>query len=321
MPAVHLLKEHLHVKPGQVDINNALNETADPQQQFSLRSSMDLPQHVELDAGLRWVDTLHNNNPGSPEPCRAISNWMSASAGTPQKISSSPSSGRIFCTIIIRNMGSPARPGGNQTQRLRKDHMALLKSLASPGTNHRPQTGSTWWLAALSLLLLFGSEAQAQTASAREYQIKAVFLFNFSQFVEWPPNAFAGLQAPLVIGVLGDDPFGTFLDEAVRGEKSGGHPIVVRRYHNVGETSGCHILFISYAEADRLELAFMSLKGRSILTVGDANGFAQRGGMIRFVTDNNKIRLRINLEAAKAAGLTLSSKLLRPAEIVTTTKE
>ena len=61
-----LLKEHIHVKPGQVDFSNGLNETADPQQQFSLRSSMDLPQNIQLDAGLRWVDELHNNNGPTP---------------------------------------------------------------------------------------------------------------------------------------------------------------------------------------------------------------------------------------------------------------
>jgi len=156
----------------------------------------------------------------------------------------------------------------------------------------------------------------AQTAAAGEYQLKAVYLFNFAQFVEWPPQAFTDSQAPLIIGVLGEDPFGAFLDETVRDERVNNRPLAVQRYRRVEEIKSCHILFISRSETDRLGQIFARLKGRSVLTVGDGDGFAQHGGMIRFVTEKNKIRLRINLEAAKAASLTISSKLLRPAEIV-----
>lgn len=155
----------------------------------------------------------------------------------------------------------------------------------------------------------------AQTVPSKEYQVKAVFLFNFAQFVEWPTNAFSVSNAPLVIGVLGDDPFGSFLDETVRGETVNGHPLVIQRYQQSDEIKDCHILFISRSEAGRFESILAGLKNRAILTVGDVEGFAQRGGMVRFVTDK-KIRLRINLEVAKAAGLTISSKLLRPSEIV-----
>src|SRR6267378_1758058 len=168
-----------------------------------------------------------------------------------------------------------------------------------------------------ALLLSSGLNLSAQPASSREYQVKAVFLFNFAQFVEWPTNAFPEAQTPLVIGVLGEDPFGAYLDETVRGEKVNDRPLVVQRYHRVEEIKACHVLFISRSETENLEPIFTNLKGRNVLTVSDAVGFAQRGGMIRFVTEKNKIRLRINLEAAKAAGLTISSKLLRPAEIVT----
>lgn len=174
------------------------------------------------------------------------------------------------------------------------------------------------WLAALLLLLLPGPEAPAQTAPSREYQIKAVFLFNFAQFVEWPPRAFPDAQAPLVIGVLGEDPFGAFLDETVRGEKMDNRPLVVRRYRRAEDIENCHVLFISRSESGRLEPIIAHLKNRSVLTVCDTEGFAKRGVMIRFLTENNKIRLRINLDAAKAAGLAISSKLLRPAEIITT---
>jgi len=193
--------------------------------------------------------------------------------------------------------------------------------MARPVTDRGPRSGSSWWLVSLTLFFFAGSEAPAQITSAREYQIKAAFLFNFSQFVEWPPNAFTSPQAPLVIGVLGNDPFGPFLDEAVRGEKSQGRPIVIERCSDPEEACRCHILFVNYPESERLDTALKALNGRSILTVGDTAGFARRGGMIRFITVNNKVRLRVNLDAAKAAGLTLSSKLLRPAEVVTSTQE
>jgi hypothetical protein len=166
----------------------------------------------------------------------------------------------------------------------------------------------------LSAWLLSGG-LSAQPEPPGEYQLKAVFLFNFAQFVEWPPQAFADAQTPLVIGVLGRDPFGAYLDETVRDEKVNGRSLTVQRYRRVEEIGACHILFISRSEADRLGQILASLKDRNILTVGDADGFTERGGMIRFVIENNKIRLRINLNAAKAARLTISSKLLRPAEI------
>jgi uncharacterized protein DUF4154 len=158
--------------------------------------------------------------------------------------------------------------------------------------------------------------AAAPAQASPEYQLKAVFLFNFAQFVEWPASAFPGPDAPLVIGILGDDPFGPYLDETIRGESVNNRPLSIRRYRTVQEIDTCHILFVSRREQGHLQGILDSLKGRSILTVSDFEGFASRGGMIRFVTDRNRIRLRINLDAARAANLTLSSKLLRPAQIV-----
>lgn len=168
------------------------------------------------------------------------------------------------------------------------------------------------------LLLTHGGTSSGQTAPSPEYQLKAVFLFNFAQFVEWPPSAFPDSTTPLIIGVLGEDPFGPYLDETVRDEKVNDRPLVVRRYRDVDEITTCHILFVSRREKARLGAILGSLKGRSVLTVSDADRFASQGGMIRFVTERGRIRLRVNLEAAQAAHLTLSSKLLRPARIVAT---
>jgi hypothetical protein len=172
---------------------------------------------------------------------------------------------------------------------------------------------------ALAVLLVAWRGVAAQAARASEYQVKAVFLFNFAQFVDWPAEAFPASDTPLVIGVLGLDPFGPALDQTVRDERLGGRPFQVRRYRSVDEIETCHILFISRSEGNRPEAILAGLKRRPILTVSDADGFAQRGGMIRFVTDRNRIRLQLNLAAAEAAHLTISSKLLRVAEVITRT--
>jgi hypothetical protein len=170
----------------------------------------------------------------------------------------------------------------------------------------------------LMMWALAGAPAPGHTLaqSSPEYQLKAVFLFNFAQFVEWPASSFPEPDTPLSICILGEDPFGAYLDETVRGEAVGNHPLAVRRYRTVDEIRGCHILFVSREEQGHLSEILDSMKGHSVLTVSDAERFASRGGMIRFVTDRNRIRLRINLDAARAANLTLSSKLLRPAQIV-----
>lgn len=168
--------------------------------------------------------------------------------------------------------------------------------------------------ALLTVFLWAGSAASG--AAPSEYQVKAVFLFNFSQFVEWPQQAFSADDAPFVIGVVGQDPFGQHLDAAVRGENVMGHPLVVKRFRKAADVEACQILFISATEPGELDRILASLSGRAILTVSDIDRAAERGAVIQFSNDRNKLRLRINVEAAKAAGLTLSSKLLRPAEIV-----
>ncbi|PYP13281.1 MAG: hypothetical protein DMD56_01075 [Gemmatimonadetes bacterium] len=130
-------------------------------------------------------------------------------------------------------------------------------------------------------------------------------------------RSFPDPATPLVIGILGNDPFEGFLEQTIRGEQVRGRGFQVRRYHSLDEIKTCHILFISRPEGNRPEAILAGLRNSPILTVSDADGFAERGGMIRFVTDRNHIRLQINLDAAQAASLTISSKLLRVAEIAT----
>lgn len=165
-------------------------------------------------------------------------------------------------------------------------------------------------------LLLIACVLAGAAAPVSEYQLKAVFLFNFAHFVEWPAASLPQQSAPFVIGVLGKDPFGSYLDDVVRGESVNGHPLAVERYSSIAEIRECQILFIPAAELTHLERILGALKGRSVLTVTDTDGAAPRGVIIGLLRQDNRIRLRIDLEAARANNLTISSKLLRPAEIV-----
>ena len=187
-----------------------------------------------------------------------------------------------------------------------------------------------WWttlsrratvLIGLVLLCSIEATASAQPAIPDEYQVKAAFLFNFAQFVEWPARAFASKETPLVIGILGSDPFGAYLDQLVSGERIGERPLVVRRYKRVEDIGECHILFISRVEAAALAKVLPRLKDRNLLTVGDLDTFTREGGMVRFAMESGKVRLKINVEAAKACDLTISSKILRPGTIVTPGKD
>jgi len=176
------------------------------------------------------------------------------------------------------------------------------------------RNASPWiCLFASAFLLTTGPQVSAQS---KEYQFKSAFLYNFSQFVVWPAGAFSGAQSQLVIGIFGDDPFGGSLDEIVQGQKGNNHLLVVQRFHTIEEIKTCHILFVSRSEAGRLNQIVAISRNRNILTVSDIEGFAQNGGMIALVTENNRIRFKINLAAVKAENLTISSKLLRVAEIV-----
>lgn len=163
---------------------------------------------------------------------------------------------------------------------------------------------------------LLGFTPPQEKIAAAEHAVKAVYLFNFAQFVEWPVEVFTEANSPIIIGVLGKDPFGSYLEETVQGEVINGHPIEIERYSSVKQVKKCHILFIHPSLEPRLDDILNELKGKNVLTVSDGSDFTKLGGMIRFVNDSNKIKLQINLNAVKASNITISSKLLRLSDIV-----
>jgi hypothetical protein len=167
-----------------------------------------------------------------------------------------------------------------------------------------------------ALLLACGLHAALEAAAPPEYQVKAALLFNFAKFVEWPDDAFAGEDAPFVIGVLGFDPFGPDLDKLVRQKSIHGHNVVVRRFPKFGDLASCQVLFVSAAEVRQLPRALERLKGESVLTVTESDGPPVRGAVITLFVDEGRIRFAVDLAPAQSCRLKISSQLLRMGRVV-----
>jgi YfiR/HmsC-like len=166
------------------------------------------------------------------------------------------------------------------------------------------------------VLLALCLPSSAEESQPIEYQLKAAFLFNFVKFIDWPPDSFGGPQAPFSICILGGDPFGHLLDDALAGKTVAGRAILVRRCQTDPEARTCQVIFLSRAQARRLPEVLQALRGTSVLLVGESDGFAAGGGSIEFYFQDDRVRFRINPDAASRAGLTISSKLLALAVIV-----
>jgi hypothetical protein len=155
------------------------------------------------------------------------------------------------------------------------------------------------------------SAARAQEALPSEYEMKAAYLFNFTKFVEWPASAFANTNSPLVIGVLGDDPFGSVLDSAIQNKRVNGHPLQIQRFKTPTDLKPCHVLFISDSQKKRWPKIKSTLGTKSVLTVSENwDHFTDDGGDIDLFMQGNKVCFDISDAAAKRVGLKISSKLL-----------
>jgi len=157
---------------------------------------------------------------------------------------------------------------------------------------------------------------RAQAESSLEYPVKAAFLVNFAKFAEWPADS-SQAQSPAVrICVLGKDPFGEVLDKTALGRSAGGRPIVIQRHKGVEEVRACHVVFIASSESKSMGPILGDLAAQPVITVGERDGFARRGGVIGLVVEDNLARFEVNLPAAQRAGLLLSSKLLGVARVI-----
>jgi hypothetical protein len=155
--------------------------------------------------------------------------------------------------------------------------------------------------------------ARAEAPSAPEYQLKAVFIYNFDQFIEWPDGAFAKADSPLVITVLGDNPFGNVLEQVTRGKQIRGHEIVVRYAQDAAKIGQTHVLFVGAPYNQNPGELVQKLTG--VLTIGDTENFTSAGGMIRFYSERSKLRFEINTKAADKGGIKVSAKLLHLAKM------
>ena len=176
-----------------------------------------------------------------------------------------------------------------------------------------PGAGS--FIAGLALCLFFLAAPVAsysENPQAQEYEIKAAFLFNFARLVEWPGDAFRVHDKSFEMCILGDDPFGSSL-EPLRDRTIGGRNVSITKITDISESSACHLLFIASSESIRLPEIISFVKKRPVLTVSDIKGFEKEGGIIAFFLMENRVRFRINIDAARQAKLKISSYLLEVA--------
>ncbi|MGA9511139.1 MAG: YfiR family protein [Candidatus Sulfotelmatobacter sp.] len=162
-------------------------------------------------------------------------------------------------------------------------------------------------------LLIGPPSIQGQHAKPTEYEVKATYLYNFSRFVEWPAEPLQAQSDSFAICVLGDNPFGPALKATVAQETISGKSVVAKQVPAPQDAISCRVLFISSSEDKRLKEILTSLGTASVLTVSDLPNFAQRGGMVQFILEGNKVRFEVNSSTAERAGLTLSSELLKVA--------
>lgn len=174
----------------------------------------------------------------------------------------------------------------------------------------------SWIILLIILLTPAVQRARAEDTTNLEYPVKAAMLFNFTQFVEWPKEAFAAADSPIVIGVAGDaNPFANSLEQVVAGKKVAGRSIVIKYKVDADSAGACQMLFVP-ASADGLAASILQKVGaKPVFSVGETEAFMKVGGIARFYTEANKVHFEMNPAAADRAGLKISSKLLKLARI------
>ncbi len=200
--------------------------------------------------------------------------------------------------------------------------MALLSHFSFPqfsGSRAIYKWLACWLLVGAGLIPEMVSAQPAPT----EARVKSAFLYNFAKFVTWPSNTFSSADEPVVIGILGKDPLGADLAATVANktlntpDSPKGRPFKIRQLNSKDDLSQCQILFISVSEENRLPEILKKLGNAPVLTVGnEIKRFAQSGGIINFVKEQDKIRFEINVQAAKRADIKINSTLLNLAKIV-----
>jgi len=171
-------------------------------------------------------------------------------------------------------------------------------------------------LVACGVLLFLPPRAHAQTDDIAEYRVKLGFLYNFAQFVQWPPEAFRDAAASFTICIAGQDPFKGEIAEGFRGRMAGGHPIQIKTLRAGDDPKACQMTFVRAGEKKLTARILAAQKGSNTLIVGETKGFAARGGAINLTQEEHNLRFEMNLDAAAQTQLKISAKLLALAKIV-----
>jgi hypothetical protein len=156
----------------------------------------------------------------------------------------------------------------------------------------------------------------AQSKAPPDYEVKAAFLVNFPKYVEWPADASADTNKPIIVACLGESKVSDALRKIIQSRPPNGRAIVARVIATEDESAGCHILFIGDAERRRLPAVLEKLKGESVLVIGESEGFLDKGGIINLALRDRKVRVDVNLDAAREANLKIRSQLLGVADVV-----
>lgn len=153
-------------------------------------------------------------------------------------------------------------------------------------------------------------------SESREYNLKAAYLYNFANFVKWPPERFADETAPIVVAIVGEDPFGKLLERTFKDKKVGKRPLQLERFEDASKLADCHVLFVSRSEKKSFAKIVEYGKPRSILIVTEMDGAIGHGGIVNFFIEKKRVRFEIQIDEAKRFKLTISSKLLQLARVV-----
>ncbi len=203
----------------------------------------------------------------------------------------------------LHSLNNDTRPPGGWRSVLRVDSRQICRA-------------SIFGIITCWLFLIASPKALSQNEESAEYQVKLAFLYNFTKFVEWPPESYRVPSAPLLICIVGHDPFSQTLEDELRTRNVGGHPVEIRALQPNDKLNRCQVVFVPATEKQH-ELRILSdLKGSSTLTVGETDGFADQGGIINLTVEANKVHFEVNRLGAERAGLKISSRLLSIAKIV-----
>ncbi|HUD73030.1 MAG TPA: YfiR family protein [Dongiaceae bacterium] len=179
----------------------------------------------------------------------------------------------------------------------------------------RRRAGSLLLGLALAMPAVWAPAAAEPLPIDIEYQIKASFVYTVAKFVDWPSGAFASPTAPLTLGVIGDDAISAAIAEALKGKRVHERALVVRHLPDARSAADCQILYVDRGSATHPEI-LAQVQGPGILTVGEADGFARKGGILGLTLDQSLVQFEVNIAAAQRAGLVISSKILRLGRVV-----